>query len=314
MSLPNESYTNWNIGLGGGYTIGDGQLVVAYSHQSYHQLSTTLGTVRSETPVSKQTNSVGMEYAFNLDKFTITPSVGVSAYRFGPATSDGVTFDQSYLNYNGFAAGVTARYALDEQSGVLMVVRGLSDSYVSPQAGQPTNDSVSASILGGIDYQAKGVWRYRLLAGLELRKFAASQYPTRGAPDVEGSVIWSPTSLTNVELTVSSTIEAPQAGGTNGYILSQGSVIVDHELRRNVFLHGRGSIQHAQYLPAGTQTQFGGGAGISWLLNRAIRLSANYDYIAATTVRGVAASTNPQAQLDSQYTQSIIGLTVHLAL
>ena len=80
-------------------------------------------------------------------------------------------------------------------------------------------NSDTVSILGGIDYQPEGVWRYRLLAGLEVRKFSASQYATRAAPDVEGSVIWSPTGLSTVELTFSNTIEAPQIAGTSSFVL-----------------------------------------------------------------------------------------------
>ena len=314
ISLPDESYTNWDVGLAGGYTIADSQLVVAYSHQTNFQLSTTLGAVRSTTPVQNQTDSVGAQYTFNFDKIAITPTIGVSAYRFGSATAGSVTFNQDYLNFNAFAAGVSGRYALDEQSGVLVVVRGLESSYISPQPGQPSNDSQSIFILGGIDYQPKGVWRYRLLAGLEVRKFSASQYPTRGAPDIEGSVIWSPTSLTTVDMTISNTIEAPQTGGTNGYILTSGRVSVDHELRRNIFVQANGLIQHAQYLPNGTQTQFSGGAGISWLLNRAIRLSLDYGYTTSSTVSGVAKSSALAVQTANQYTQNLIALTVHFAL
>jgi hypothetical protein len=314
ISLPDESYTNWNVGLGGGYTIADSQLIVAYSHQSLYQLSTTIATVRSTTPVLDQTDSLGLEYTFNFGRLSITPNIGLSAYRFGPATAAGVTFTQDYLNYNALAAGVTARYSLNEQSGLLAVIRGLDSSYLTAQPGQPRNDSNSVLLLGGIDFQPEGVWRYRLLAGVEIRKFEASQFPTRGAPDVEGSVIWSPTDLTTASLTLASTIEAPQTGDSSGYVLSQGRLVVDHELRRNIFLQGRGGIQHAQYLQAGTQTQFSGGAGATWLLNRAMRLSLDYDYTTITAGNSSTAPTGLGSQTTGQYTQSLIALTLHLAL
>jgi len=314
IALPDESYTNWNVGLAGGYTIEDSQLFVAYSHQSYYQLSTTIGTVQSTTPVLDQTDSLGAEYTFKFGRLSITPNVGLSAYRFGPATAAGVTFTQNYLNYNALAAGVTARYELNEQSGLLAVLRGIDSSYLTAQLGQPRNDSQSVLLLGGIDYQPEGVWRYRLLAGVEIRKFSASQFPTRGAPDVEASVIWTPTSLTTAHLTLSSAIEAPQTGESSGYILSQGRLVVDHELKRNVFLQGRGGIQQAQYLQAGTQTQFSGGAGASWLLNRAMRLSLDYDFTTITAGRGSAAPVGLGSQTTGEYTQSLIALSLHLAL
>ena len=314
FSLPSDSFTNWNVGLAGGYTIGDSQLLGAYSHQSYYQLSTNLATVRSTKPILDTTDSIGFSYTFNLDKLAITPNIGIGAYRFGSATADGVTFNQDYLNYNSFAAGLTARYALNEQSGVLAVIRGLDSVYLSSAAGQPTNDSQSLLLLAGIDYQAKSVWRYRLLGGLEIRRFSASRFPTKIAPDIEGNVIWNPTGLTTVDLVVSSSIAAPQTVGTNGYILTEGRLVVDHELRRNVFLQGRGSLQYAQILPQGTQSQYRAGAGMTWLLNRVVSLSLDYDYIRATGSGISASAANPGTQTVFQYTQSLIGLTLHVAL
>ena len=38
FSLPELDRTDWNVGLGGGYTIGDSPLALTYSHQSYHEL------------------------------------------------------------------------------------------------------------------------------------------------------------------------------------------------------------------------------------------------------------------------------------
>jgi hypothetical protein len=313
FNLPGEGYTNWNVGLGGGYTIGENQVLFAYSHQSSYQLSTTLGTVRSTTPVHDQTDSAALQYTFDLGRVSVTPNLAVGIYRFGSATSDGVTFNQNYLNYNSFALGATARYALDQQSGVLVAVRGMDFSYVSPQPGLPNNDSQTATILGGIEYQPEGVWRYRVLAGLEVRKFSASENATRASPDVEGSVVWNPTALTTVELTFANTIEAPQAAGSNSFVLTQGSVSIDHELLRNVFLHAHGNVQFAQFSPGGTQSQLSGGAGLTWLLNRVVHFSVDYGFI---TSGGSTATTTGslQTQRVSQYSQNLITFTVHLAL
>lgn len=315
LSLPAESYTNWNIGLAGGYTIGDNQLLGAYSHQTFYQLATTIATVRTETPELTDTDSAALEYTFNFGRLSVTPNIAASAYRFGPITSQGLTFSQDFLNRDAFAAGATTRYALNEQSALVAVIRGLNSTYLTRQAGQPSNDSNSLLLLGGIDYQAKGVWRYRVLAGVEVRKFSASQYPVRTAPDVEGSVIWSPTSLTTLDLSFSSAIQSPQTTGTSGYVLMQGRLAIDHEYRRNILLQGHGQVQKAQYLQNGSQTQLNAGGGVTWLLNRSVRVSLDYDY---TTQTGGGSSTvtttNIQTQTINQFTESLIALTVHLAL
>jgi hypothetical protein len=315
FQLPSESYTNWNVGLSGGYTIADSQLIVAYSHQSYNQLGTTIGAISSVVPVLDQTDSARIEYTFNFGSFSMTPDFSASAYRFGSATESGVTFNQNYLNYNALAAGVTTRYNMSDVGGLLLVARGVTANYISPQAGQPSNNSNSLQLLGGLDYQSKGPWRYQLLGGVEVREFAAAQYGTQVGPDVEGNVIWSPTSLTTLTGTVASAIEAPQIAGTSGYILSQAHLSVDHEFMRNIILQGRAGLQYAEFLQGGsTQTNFTTGAGVTWLFNRDLRLSLDYDFTQQTGAANAVTLVNRETVSTGQFTQNLIALRLRLGL
>jgi hypothetical protein len=196
----------------------------------------------------------------------------------------------------------------------LFVVRSLDSSYTNAQVGQLSNDFSSLILLGGADYQAKGLWRYRLLAGVEVRRFSASQYGSHTAPNVEGSVIWTPTSLTTVTGTVANAIEAPQTAGTSGYVLSQARLDLDHEYRRNVLLQGRAGVQHAQYLQGGgTQTNLTAGGGVTWLINREARLSLDYDYT-TQSASAIASNPNREALTSVQFNQNLLALTLHLAL
>lgn len=316
FSFPAESYTNWNAGLAGGYTIGDGQLNAAYSHQSYYQIGVSIGTVRSETPFLDQIDTAHLSYTFNLSRFTITPEFSASAYRFGTATVLGVPLNQQFLNNNTLAAGVSGRYSLSDAGGLLVVVRDVSTNYINPQPGQPSNNSDSLLFLGGIDYQAKGAWRYSVLVGMEMRTFQASQYPSRTAPFVEAGAIWAPTGLTTLTGTLTHAIENPQTGGTNGFTLTQARLVVDHELRRNILLQARGSIEYAQYLQSGggSQTGLGVGAGVTWLLNRNVRLSVDCDFIKQAGSSTSTTASNPSVFTSGSFTQTIAGLTLHFAL
>lgn len=316
FSFPSESYTNWSAGLAGGYTIGDNQLQAAYSHQTSHQIGVNIGTVTSETPVLDQTDTAHLDYTFNLARFAITPDLSVSAYRFGTATVLGVPLHQEFLDRDVVAAGVTTRFSMSDEGGLLMVLRGVSSDFINPQPGQPSNNSTSLLILGGMDYQSKGTWRYRMLAGVEVRKFQAAQYRTHTGPIAEGSVIWTPTDLTTLTGTLSRQIVDPQSPGTNGFALSQASLVVDHEYMRNVFLQLRGKVQFAQYLQsgAGSQTGLSIGGGISWLLNRKIRLSLDYDFMELTDSGQTASSFNRGSGTNGRFTQSQLALTLHFAL
>jgi hypothetical protein len=358
FTLPGLDHTNWNVGLVGGYTIADSQLVLAYSHQSYYQLGTslatartptpllsqpatsqpatttttggttnpllgqtstyqpvtTLGTVSTTTPLLDQTDTAQINYTFNFSRFSVTPDVSVSSYRFGTATVLGTPLNQNYLDRNVLAGGLTTRYSMSEEGGLLLVVRGIDNAYPNTQFGVPTNDSRDYLLLGGIDYQPRGVWRYRLLAGMELSTFSATQYSTTTSPVVEGSVVWNPTGLTTVTGSLYRLIQSPQSAGTNGFVLTSARLVVDHELRRNILLQARGSAQLAQYLQSGTQTNFTFGGGLSWLLNRNVRLSLDYDAIKQSGTTGFSTPSNPNTVTLGEYNQSLVALTLHVGL
>jgi hypothetical protein len=314
FSQPRNNTTDWNVGLAGGVSIGDSQLAVAYAHQSYHQLGTTIGAVASEAPVLNQTDTARVNYTFELNRFAVTPEVSFGAYRFGTATVRGASLSQSYLDRNVLAAGVTTRYSMNDAGGLLVVVRATSATYIRPLAGQPSNDSNSVLLLGGVDYQAKGLWRYRLLAGVEMRSFAAPQFATRTSPIIEGSVIWTPTGLTTVTTTLSRAIKDPQSAATNGYVLNQFRLVVDHELLRNVLLQARGSVQYAEYFQAGSQTYLSLGASASWLVNRRLRASLDYDFARQTGAGKPAIAAGLNSVTTGQYSQNLIAVTLHFAL
>jgi hypothetical protein len=313
FSLPALNHTNWNIGLGGGYTIGDSQLALAYSHQSYSQLGNTLGTVQTQTPIADQTDTAQLSYTFNFSRFSVTPDISASSYRFGTATVLGVPLNQQYLDRNALAAGVTTRYAMSDAGGFLFVVRGVDNSYTNPQPGVPSNNSQNFLLLGGLDYQAKGVWRYRLLAGVEMSTFAAAQYPTNTSPTVQASVIWTPTGVVTLTGTLTRAVQAPQSAGTNGFVLTSANLVGDYEFRRNILFQARGGLQYAQYLQGGAQTNFTVGAGVSWLLNRNLRLSLDYDTTEQIGTSKFSTPLNPNTLVSGSYSQSLLALTLHVA-
>lgn len=324
FEAPSANYTDWHIGLGGGYTIGDGMLSVSYSHQFYHTIGVNIGTVQSDTPVLNQTDTGNISYTFHASRFTFTPNISASAYRYGSATQGGVVLDQSFLNRNVLAGGLTVRYSMSDAGGLLVVLRGIASRFPTTLAGQPSNNSNSVMLLGGFDYQAEGPLRYRFLAGVESRSFASSVFQTHTAPIVEGGVIWTPTELTTFTGSLSRVIEDPAAADTGSYVLSEANLVIDHELRRNVFLQARASGAYAEFFQnintgGGTQILYSMGVGATWLMNRYVRVSLNYDYTRQTSR---SSSPIPVGQAEfgqntiftNSYTQHLVALTCHVGL
>ncbi len=312
FTLPNDNYTNWNAGLSGGYTIAGGTLQASYAHTTYNELGTEIGFARSEAPAENTTDTGEVSYDFNLGRITITPSVDYSAYRYGNIVVDGLNTSQTYLNHNDFDAGIVTRYALTGGTGLLLVTRGGTSEYISQIAGQPSNDSVSGSMLVGLDYQSENVWRYSLLVGFETRSFAASQYGTYTVPIVSGQVIWTPKPVLTVTGSATRTIEDADTTGNDGYILNEAKIVADYELLRNILLEGRANVEYLSYLQGGTQASESVGGGVTWLLSRRVQLSVNDDF---TNQNAPSGMTFPILNEPSgAYTQNIFMLTLHLAL
>lgn len=279
FSASKQNYTNYSASIGGGYTIGRHDLNVGYSHLRQHQLGTDIGTVATTTPLAYDVDAVRADYTIEAGRFSFVPNLDVRLFQFGNASVVGQPTNQNFRDRTVVIGGVTTRYQLSDQRGILVVLQGINSHYIRPQDQQVSNNSKSVLLLAGIDYQATGLWRYRILGGVEVRDFAASQYGTRTAPVAEANVIYTPTGLTTLTGFVRRQIEDPQSEGTAGYTFTTTGLVVDHELRRNVLLQGRGSFQAAEYFQGtGTTTSYSLGGGANWLVNRRVRLSADYDF------------------------------------
>jgi hypothetical protein len=316
FDAPAQNYTNYNVSLGGGYTILRHDLNVGYSHQRAHELGTDIGAVASSTPVTYDLDIVRSDYTIESGRFQFTPNVDIRHYSFGNAVVNGQPVSQQYRDRDVLSGGITTRYALSEERGIVVVLQGSRSHFLRPQAGMPSANSKSVLLLTGLDYQAAGPWRYRLLAGAEVREFAAAQYGTRAAPVFEGSVIYTPTGLTTITGSVRREIEDPQSEATSGYLYTTAAFVVDHEYRRNILLQARGTVQRVDYFQSSAaSTAYSFGGSVNWLVNRHLRISASYDFtrqISSGTQN--AAALQPGARTSPSYTRNVFLLGAHFRL
>ncbi len=272
----------------------------------------------SSTPIPYQVDDLRGEYTFEQGRFSFTPRLDVQRYQFGNATVLGVPQSEISQNRVLLLGGVETHYALSDQRSLVFVLQGVDSIYTNEPSGRPTNNSKSILALGGIDYEASGVWRYRLLLGVERRMFEAPEFPTHTAPIAEASVIWTPTGLTTLTGVLSRTIEDPSSAGTGSYTYTRAALVVDHEYLRNVLLQGRFRYESADYLTGGgTQTKFTVGAGVKWLLNRNLRLSLDYDYTSQTASGSsltVMTGPVPFGVFHGSYVRNVVLLSVRVAL
>ncbi|MBN9561496.1 MAG: outer membrane beta-barrel protein [Alphaproteobacteria bacterium] len=320
FDTPAQNYTDWTATIGGGYTIGRHDLTVGYSHLSLHEDPTQVGSAPSTIPIPYSVDDLRAKYTFEQGRFLFTPTFDVQRYQFGDSTRTvlGQVLKQTQSSQNRvvLTGGLQTNYMLSDQRSLIFVVKGIDSQFTEEPPRRPTNSSKSFLAFGGIDYQANGVWRYRLLLGVETRIFDAPQTPTHTAPIAEGSVIWTPTGLTSVTGVLSRTIEDPASSGTGAYTYTRAALIVDHEYLRNVLLQGRVGFEAAEYLNGGgTQTDFIAGARVKWLLNRNVQLSLDYSYRNQTGISGtIAVGATTLGHFSGSASRNVALLAIRLAL
>jgi hypothetical protein len=309
LDQPSQSRTNWTASVGGTLAVGRDQLSLAVAHFALHQDRTELDALPSDTPVAYQVDNARAAYTIALDRLSITPSLEFSSYRYSNTTIFGVPSPQGYRDRDVIQGAVTTRYQVAAARNLVVVVRALGVDYTAPQIGQPTRNSTGYQALVGFDDDGDAVWRYSVLVGWELRDFAASQYQSHQAPIAEAALTWSPTGLTTVTTTLTRSIEDAAQEGIAGYTYTRAKIVLDHEYLRNVLVQLSAGAQRADYLPSGGQAMaMLLGAGVTWLINRHMRLVATYDF---TDQRGTGSST---LQTTGNYTRSIGLLTLRFAL
>jgi hypothetical protein len=306
LSLPSQDRTDGTVSAGGRIDIGDNKLTIAAAHVALHEDRGEVNTIASDRPIAFQLDDVRALYAITDGRWSIEPSFQATNWTYGNTTILGIPASEAYRDRVVVQSGVTAHYELAPLRSLVMVVRAIDQNYTRRPSGQPSSDSTSFQVLGGIDYDDDSVWRWRVLAGGEIRQFASPLYPQQNTPIAEASAGWSPSAMTTVTATISRETEDAAQEGVSGLIYSTARLTIDHEYLRDVLFKASAGLQRADFFQGGHQTGTTAGVGVTWVMNRNARLSVTYDQ---TDLRGTSI---PAQALGPGYSQGLGLLTVRL--
>ncbi|CUW47805.1 outer membrane beta-barrel protein [Novacetimonas hansenii] len=293
-----QNRTNWTANLGGVHDFGHDTIGVSYTHLSLVQMPTDLGALIVNRPVPYQVDDGRVSYtATTHGRLSIIPQVDVQRYHFDYFTPTAKQPSQGYRDRVLVTEGVTAQYELRGNSHVLLVMQGTEIRYQNPLENAPSRDSNGASVMAGYDFGMRGPLRFRALVGYQTRRYRASAYGSINSPMAEAELSWAPTRLTTATLSVRHGIEDSAFENVVGYTFTGARIGVTHTYQRNIVFSAYGQIQKANYPSApaflqntvlyqehNNQTFYGVGAEVRWLINRHMRLSANYDFSSQNTV------------------------------
>jgi hypothetical protein len=132
----------------------------------------------------------------------------------------------------------------------------------------------------GTELQLTGVLFGEVYAGKVTRDY---DDPTLNEIDTVsggGLLTWLPTQLTTVTFSAARDISETIVGSTSGILSTEGAVVVDHELIRNLLLQARLFARDEDFEGTGREDSYRGtGLGAKYLMNRKVYLSVDYDYL-----------------------------------
>ncbi|MFL5251569.1 MAG: outer membrane beta-barrel protein [Rhodopila sp.] len=276
LSVPSQDWTNATLSAGGRIDLGGGQFTLAASHLALHEVRSRIDAVASDRPIAFQIDDARASYTWTLGRWSVVPSLQASHWTYGNAIIQGIPSDQSYRDRLVGQGAVTLRYEWAPLRNLLFVVRALGQDYLQVPPGQPTANSASYQVLGGLDTDS-AVWRWRVLIGGEVRQFTSPVYPQQNTLIAEAGVTWSPTGMTSLGFTLDrETADAAQEG-ISGLTYTAARLSIDHEILRNLVFKASVALQQADFFQGGYQRGSTAGAGLTWVLNRSLRLSFTYD-------------------------------------
>jgi hypothetical protein len=308
LALRGQDRTDGGVSAGGRLDIGDDKLTLAAAHVSQHEDRSALDSIASDRPIAFTLDDVRASYAITDGRWSVVPAVQVTNWTYGNTTIFGIPASQAYRDRVVVQTGVTVHYEFAPLRSVVFVARAIGQDYTRTLPGQPSPNSTAYQMLAGIDYDDDTVWRFRLLVGGEMRRFASHLYPQQNTLIAEAGVGWSPSAMTSVSATVSRETDDAAQAGVSGLVYTAARLTIDHELLRDVLFKVTAGLQRADFFQGGYQTGTTAGAGATWVMNRNARLSVTYDQ---TDLRG---SSVPSEGLVAGYSQGLALVTLRLTL
>lgn len=334
FDVPRLSHTDYNVSAGGGLDIGRDQLYGTVSYLSANEEPYDIGTdtdtiVQLSKPLNFTIIDFRGSYTTTLGRFTLTPNADYQLLRFAHGDFTGVpaaslaSFNQSLRDSNILQGGVITRYEFQPQRSAVLVINGNYNHYIrGNSASLGIVDSTGVTVLAGLDYQLTGAITVRALGGYQERFFNGRTTSDQGAPIGEADVIWNPTGLTTVTGRYARTIEDATTQSVTGYTYDRLSLIVDHELFRNLLLQASGHLDKAKYQGSNqTQTLYGAGAGATYLINRNVQAALSYQFIQHDSSNGngnynvvIPTGSFRQGGVNGSFGQSIVMLNLKFGL
>ena len=221
-----------------------------------------LTTIALSRPLAFSLGDLRASDAIIAGLFGLEPEVAVTRYDFDDLPS---------LNRTNARERFTTTYAPGGPGRLVLLLQANQSTVATG-----TLNAETEAALAGVSDDQTGLLNLRLLAGVAHRQSPLGDLTT---PVLEAAVDWIPGDLDRLRLKVSREVDDPDQISTTPYTLSEAGLSLTHEYLRNVDLDASARVARAEYNRSPLrETLFSTEDGISWQLNAALALKADYTF------------------------------------
>ena len=315
-ALPIGDQTSYSAFTGGSLDIGRDSLDISGGRVSNYIAPTDVLSQGLATPIPFTSNDLRLAYTAPFNRLTLTPSIEFTTYNFGHPSNGLDYVDESVVDKDQLAAGISASYELSPGHKLVAAFLQTNAYLLHRGPGDPASQYDDSLVLAGVDYDTHGLFRYDVLIGYEIRSFSGSVQSARQTPAVEISVTWRPSMLTTINVAGVRHLTDASAFEANNLVYNEGKVVLYHELYRNVILNSAIDVQttDGSAVDGGGRTSLTAGAGAAYLLDRHLRLDLDYHFTQGsgfTAVTG-AYGMNSGPAVSRNFQSNLLQCTLHL--
>ncbi|CAA7615418.1 conserved exported hypothetical protein [Candidatus Terasakiella magnetica] len=258
---------------------------------------------RRPTPTQTLNSLLGIKQAFN--KLILSGSVAADRLTFENVSArDGSTIRNTPRNRTELTVVERAGYEFTPGYSAVAQVSENRRDYDSLDAANLDRSSTGYRVDTGLGFDISQLLKGDALVGYFIQDYDAAALKTAAGLAVKVALNWTPTELTLVVPSLERIVQETTSTGASGMVHSAGSVLVRHELQRNVIVTGYLGVSFDQY--SGTRQD-------SWTSEA--RTSMTYAFTPEVYLKGELGQKIKRASVDNTgYAQTTGALRLGLRL
>ena len=280
LDFSDESVWNYDVGaLGRLDIVRDTFLEVAGTYAHLTEPRTSAGAAgQAAEPIEYDTGLIGAEFQRTVNRIRLQAGADWSTRDYDDAVLfGGGVADQDFRDRDQMLYQVRGDYAVSPDTALFARIKYNDRDYdLSPPSVPLLRDSEGYVAEVGADFDLGGLARGAIAVGYLEQDYESPAFSTIDGLSVDALVEWFPTQLTTVTFRGGRSVEDAAIQGAAGYLSTNVSATVDHELRRNLIVSATVQLSEDDYDGIDrTDERFNAELAATYFLNRNMGVRAS---------------------------------------